>query len=110
MPRIGELRERITIQQPVVTTDTQGGHPATWNVVATVYAKVRPFLPRVAEQLSAGAVTAIVHYEITIRYRAAIVPTMRVAWDGKLLRVHGVQNVDALDQWLVLECSEVDRP
>lgn len=105
---IGELRERVTIQQPSVAA-TQA-RTVTWSSLAIVWANVSP--AAASERIQAAAMGAAHDYRVTIRYRGDVTPTMRIAWtpyDGsaKTLQIHGVQPLDGARAFLVLTCGEV---
>ncbi len=74
--RAGDLRHRVTIQQLTTTRDAEGVTTETWTNVATVWAAVEPLQGR--EYFQAQAVNAEVTTRVRIRYRAGIVPTMRI--------------------------------
>ena len=108
--QIGDLRERVVIQQNTTTTDTQGGRASAWGTLATVWAAVVPM--RASEALvlreamgSQGA------YDVTMRYRTDVTPKMRLSWtpyngSAKTLEIHGVQpSPDA--SMLMLSCAEL---
>lgn len=110
--RIGEMKERVTIQQKTTVTDTQLGRSVTWSDVETVWASVRPWPRAGGENIRAQAITAQMDYEIEIRYRADVTPTMRALWtpyDGsqKTLEVFEATPKDGRRERLLLQCSEV---
>lgn len=111
---LGVLRERIVIQQPNTTTDDQGATvldaTTPWATLATVWAAVRRLSVR--EQLQAEAIGSHLAYEVEIRYRGDVTPTMRVSWtpyDGiaKTLEIAGVLPKRGFPDRLLLACAEV---
>lgn len=111
--RVGQLRDYITIQQKTTTTDTQLGRSVSWSALASdVAAAVRPWPRAGGETIRAQAITAQMDYEIEIRYRADVTPTMRVLWtpyDGaqKTLEIFEATPKDGRRERLLLQCSEV---
>lgn len=109
---IGRMRDRVTIQQKTTTTDTQLGRSVSWGTLATVWANVRPWPRAGGETIRAQAITAQMDYEVEIRYRADVTPTMRVLWtpyDGsqKTLEIFEATPKDGRRERLLLQCSEV---
>jgi SPP1 family predicted phage head-tail adaptor len=108
---IGQLKERVTIQQKAVTADGQGGRVTTWGAFATVWAAVVPLTT--AERIQAASMGALLTYRVTARYRADVTPAMRLTWvpflstTTKTLEIHGVQAVDGGRQWMQMDCAEV---
>ncbi len=111
MAYIGQLKERVTIQQKTTAPDGQGGRVTTWGTLATVWAAVVPMTT--AERIQAAAIGALLTYRVTLRYRAEVTPQMRLTWTPflstttKTLEIHGVQAVDGGRQWMQLDCAEV---
>lgn len=108
MDGAGDLRDRVTIQTLTPGSDGQGGHPVTPSTLATVWAKVTPI--RADEQLQAAAVGSRIDYDIEIRYRADVTPSMRVLWtpyhgSQKTLEIRGVTPKGGLRARTVLRCG-----
>lgn len=103
-----ELRERVTFEQPVRTSDTMGGFTVSWSSVASVWAEVK--------QLSAGqsiereSVQHPVRYRVRIRYRSDITPAMRISYRSKILRITGITDEYQRRQSLVIEAIEGEAP
>lgn len=108
--RIGDLKERVEIQQPSTTADGQGGRSTTWATLATVWAAVQMMSAR--EAIEAAAIGAQQAYQLVIRNRGDVTPAMRIVWTpfgnstSKTLEIHGVQP-HADRAYLQLTCSEV---
>ena len=110
----GELRDRITLLTKTSSTDAQGGLLVTWaplTTAATVWASVRP--ATAAERVQDTTVSAAVAYQVSIRYRSDVTPTMRCTWRpyrataDVTLEVHGVTPLDGDREFLVLACGVV---
>lgn len=79
-----------------------------WTVVATVWGMVGPLTGR--ELLQAEQVTAVLTHEIDIRYRAGVVPKMRLVRQGgggQVFEIHSVMNLEMRNRQLTLLCSEI---
>lgn len=110
---IGALRERLTLQAPVTTTDALGGSAVAWTTVDTVPAEVVPL--RAMERLQLDAIQAQVDYRFRVRVRADVVATWRALWTPSwppgapthTLEIHGVLPENDGRQYALLECGEV---
>lgn len=111
-PGAGELRERVTVQQPTTTTDAQKGRATTWGTLAaSLPAKVVPLSAR--ERIQSAALGAQQVYTVLIRYRADVTTKMRLSWTpykataAKTLQIHGAQPHEGRRVFLNMSCSEV---
>lgn len=102
---IGDLRERITLQQATETADGQGGKVRTWAALATVWAQVIA-AGAGRESLNTSAVRPLLNYAITIWRRTDVTPQMRVIWGSKTLQIEGVRDPDGRRVWTTLDCVE----
>jgi SPP1 family predicted phage head-tail adaptor len=100
----GELRHRVTIELPLETPDGEGGQSVVWTPLATVWADIRPQQAR--ETAAAQQVQARTTHIIRIRYRADILPTMRVVAGGRIFAIHGVLDDGERRRRLTLFCEE----
>lgn len=103
----GELRNRITVQVPASISDGQGGKTSlTWGTFLVAWAKIEPKTGQARLlAMNAGAVNPST---VTLRWRAGVTAKMRVKLKGgRLLKIISVVNPEELNQWIVLECSEV---
>jgi SPP1 family predicted phage head-tail adaptor len=86
----GELDQRIIFQQLSGGLDGLGQQGETWADIATVptvWAKARP--SRSAERFAAGQLQSIADVVFTVRYRADILPSMRILWRGEPYEIVG---------------------
>lgn len=104
MGRIGQLHERVVIQQATETTTTAPSSTVTWSTVDTVWARVEPLMA--SERIQAQAMQSTASYRVTIRYRTDVTTTNRLTWDGKTLQIHGVTKVGGRDVYLEMLCGE----
>ena len=91
--RAGTLNERITIQNAAPTQDANGEMVPAWtNLIAEgdgdVWASVIDITGK--EYVTANANQASVQTKITIRYRAGILPAMRVINQGAIYNIEAV--------------------
>lgn len=112
MASLGQLRDRVTIQQPSETPDGQGGRAVTWGTLTTVWAAIRPWPRAGGEHMQANAVGAHQEYEVEVRYLASLTPQMRVTWTpyggtAKTLQITEVLPKDGKRERMLLQCGEV---
>ena len=108
----GRMRERVTVRNPVVTTDASGqaaySYTGLISQTATVWASVR----NVSQTKSTtGDVqpSGTEQYEVRIRYRADVDYDTRLDWGSQYLQVTGIENVRNLNHELRLECEIADQ-
>jgi len=103
--KIGDMRERVTLQQEVLTADGGGGNALAWTAGSVVWARVRPLSGR--EQAARGGLEAAQLFEVTIRRQAALAVTTgwRALWGGVPLNIRTVRNMDERNEYLTLECE-----
>ena len=101
---IGELRHRLTLQQPVRTADGGGGADVAWTDVADLWASVEPLSGR--ETLAAERAQAIVSHRIRLRYRTGVASEMRFKLGTRLFNIRSVIDEGERRRWLVCLCEE----
>lgn len=112
--RSGDLRERVTLQKPVVSSSTQSGAGTiTFSPLADIWAKVEPVDG--TETLEADSIASIVSYKLGIRWFPGIAPKMRVLrplYDGgntpQTLEIHAVLAGAAARDDMTLLCGVVE--
>lgn len=78
----GELSRRMTIERRAGGTDGAGSPLADWQMVAAVWARVRPLTAR--ELVAAQAVNAEITHEVLMRFRRDITASMRGVIGGEV--------------------------
>lgn len=101
----GELRHRVTIQQPAENESSMGTVVEGWQPYATVWAAVEPLRGR--EYLQTLETHSELTARIRIRYLAGITPNMRVLYNNRIFNIVAVIDVDERHRELQLMCSEV---
>jgi SPP1 family predicted phage head-tail adaptor len=100
---IGALRDRLVLEQAVRTDDGGGGATLTWETVAEIWGSVRPVSGE--ERLSADQLAGRLTHRVLIRYRAGVVPAMRLRFGARLLEIVGVLATPRRERLLLL-CQE----
>lgn len=103
MTHIGELRERVTIQEATTVSDGAGGQTVTWADVYTVWAKVQPVRGREEDRL--GRLATVETYLVIVRFAVAVTSLSRLVWRGKVLNVRSVSDRDMDREFLTCECE-----
>ena len=105
---VGKLRDRVQIQTRTAKTDAAGNADNTWVDVAKAWAQVSPMSGDEAQR--AGHTEATVMHQVRMRFRSDL-PTRkakdRIVFDGRVLNIVAVRNLDEGRDELVLNCVEV---
>lgn len=101
---IGELRHRLTLQQPVRTADGGGGAGVVWADLADLWGSVEPLSGR--ETPAAERAQATVSHRIRLRYRTDVAPAMRFRLGARLFNIRSVIDEGERRRWLVCLCEE----
>ena len=103
-----ELKHKIQIEAPVEVADSGGGFTTSWNVVATLSAKVEAYksLQKWSEPVSSSKIVSVKMYEITIRYSNNINEKMRVVFDGRVMNIRAVIDPDESKKTLMIIAEE----
>lgn len=104
--RIGQLKDRITIQNYVRTPDGYGGYDETWQDIATVWANIKPLRGR--EFFQAQQIQSEITHKITIRYRNDIDKTCRVKYNSKTFDIKSIIDIDNKHRFLEIMCIGSD--
>ena len=106
----GDMRHKVDIQVPVVTTGEIGGEVKTWQTVAAdVFAQITPTSG--AERMAAAAIQSSVSHTIMIRWRPVlsdpkVVATMRIVYGTRIFNIHDSENMEERNRIIVLSASE----
>ena len=104
---IAQRRERVHIEEPVLSEDSGEQQIVRWRTVAEPWASVQALDERGREALAAAQLTVTQAYHIDIPYRSGVSPTLRLTWRDKTLQIHSAVDDDGRRERLVLLCSEV---
>lgn len=103
--RVGEMRQRVTIQAATTKVDPYGEPIETWTDVATVPAEVLAVTGR--EAVNAQQMKAVVGYRVRMRHRGDITPAHRFVFDGRTLTIAWGGDPDGRRRELAFYCSEI---
>lgn len=102
---IGDMRERVTLQSPLLAADGAGGADVSWEDEATIWAKVQGLGGD--ERASGERLAPRARLRLTIRYRDGLNAAMRVLWKTRPLDIRAIRDPDGRKHLLILDCEEV---
>ncbi len=105
-PRIGKLRQRLTIEQETRTDDGGGGATIVWDEVAEVWGVVEAVTGK--ETIAADRVTGNADYRITIRSRTDLSPAMRFRHGSDAFHILSLLDKDGRGRFLTCQCERRD--
>ena len=102
----GSLKRRITFQTQSTTADSYGdAQAAAWVDTAIVaFASITPVTS--GESVRAMAVQSEISHRIVCRYRAAILPTMRIKYGARYFKITGIRNLNEENEYLEIAAVE----
>lgn len=103
--QLGNLRERITIEQRAEVTGSRGPVGAGWSTLAEVWANVAPTGAR--EAIRIGQQEPQTDYVVTIHHRSDVTAAMRITWGSRTLQIVAPPtNPDQRNKFTELRCRE----
>jgi SPP1 family predicted phage head-tail adaptor len=103
--RAGQLRNRVTIQQPVRITNVIGESEITWQDVREIWCNITPQSAR--EQLRNNQPDHTITHIVKCRYTPELQPDRRLVFKDRILNISSVINVDELGAEAQLVCNEM---
>jgi SPP1 family predicted phage head-tail adaptor len=100
---IGALRRRLTLEEPVETSDGAGGVTRGYVAVATLWAEVTPVSARA--DITADSSGAVVRLHIVIRMRAGLTTRHRLRDGARIYRIVALRE-SADRRYLEIEAEE----
>ncbi len=102
--QIGELRHRLTIEQPTRTDDEGGGAALAWFPFAHVWGAVEAISG--SEKLRSDRMSGVVACTITIRNIDGITPSMRFRRDEDVYEIVSILDRDGRKRFLTCKCEQ----
>lgn len=99
--RLGELNQRVTIEQSTNVRNNSGGASVTWSTRAQVWALVRPL--RGDERKNLQRRESIGDYLIVTRNRSDVLARDRIDWRGRKLNIVFIRERGPRQQFLEIE-------
>src|SRR5689334_11747542 len=94
----GDLRHRVTIQQPTYTTNNLGERVPGWSMIGRAWVALNPVIGREVELARTFAAT--VTHKITMRYRAGLTPNLRLVLGSRIFAINGIVDLEERHRWL----------
>ena len=102
--KIGDLRQRITLQKSVKTPDGHKGSTEQWQDLATIWASVEPLSGR--EWFQSHQIKAEVTHRVKVRYREDITVQMRFKHRDRNLYIESIIDKKEKRETLEILCRE----
>jgi len=96
--RIGRMRHRIRIEQPVSTPDGAGGSSVTWTEIATAWAALRPL--SADEIVDGDGLAQRITHDVVLRFRPGVTAAMRFVSNGRVFALRSVMDPNETGIWL----------
>lgn len=100
----GQFTARLDLEEPVATTDGQGGAAISWSVAATIWARIEPMTMSFDE--SAGQMRGELTHRIWIRGRDSVAEGMRLRKGARSFTIRAIRDPDDSGRYLVCLCQE----
>lgn len=96
----GMLKEPVTFQREVRTSDGVGGYTKAWENIAST--PTRAFVRAVSghERYSSQRVEAMVSLKVTVRYFSGLLESDAILIRGKRHNIQFINNIEFADKWL----------
>lgn len=101
---IGDLDQRVALEQPVDTPDEIGGVTRVWANVDNVWAQVTPVSGR--EEFNGERQASVITHRVLIRWRPDVTGAMRLRLGDRFLSIHAAIDWDERRRFLLLQCEE----
>jgi len=105
--RVGSLRNKITIQNTNLSTDSHGGFTTGRSTHVTAFAKITPKAGRQIFNESTGEKVENPHtFEFLIRYRSGITTTMRILFGSRTFDIVKINNENDYNNFITITAIE----
>lgn len=104
MTGIGELRQRLVLEQPLEAADGAGGVTRSYATVATLWAALTPMSDR--DAVEAQALGAEVTHRVVMRMRADITTRHRLRLGARIFRIVALRDQDGSGRFLEINAQE----
>lgn len=103
--RIGELNQRLALEQPIDTLDDIGGVTRVWSHVDDVWAMITPLSGR--EDFTAERDESVLTHRVLIRWRPDVTGAMRLRQNTRHFAIHASLDWDEQRRFMLLQCQEI---
>lgn len=102
---LGSLNQRATVRAQTLTPDGGGGYTESWDVVASVWARLDPVTG--SDRMRADKLESRVRHKITLRRSNAFAAGQRVEIGARVFAVRALLDDGPQSQFLTLLCEEL---
>jgi len=104
---VGKSRNKITIQNTDLTTDSHGGYTTGRSTYVTAFANIKPKGGRQIFNESTGERVQNPHtYEFVIRYRSGITETMRILFGSRTFDIIKIDDENDYNNYITITATE----
>ena len=100
----GSLRHSITFERQTFVADNAGGGVDTWSDYLTVRAFIKPVSG--TERLFSQRLEANITHRIFIRYTAGLTTKDRINFNGRLMQVRALINLEEANKFIEVYAEE----
>jgi SPP1 family predicted phage head-tail adaptor len=102
--KAGDLIHFITFELAVEVADGYGGKNVTWQEFAEVQAKVTPLSG--SERFHAMRKESDITHKIIMRYSSWVDSTYRINFNGRIMEIDSVINLEERNRWIEIKAIE----
>lgn len=104
---VGKLRNKITIQNTALSSDSFGGYTTGRTTYLTAFAQIKPKAGKqVFNEQSGEQISNPQDFEFTIRYRSGILTSMRILFGSRTFDIKSIENDNEYDRYIKLVATE----
>jgi SPP1 family predicted phage head-tail adaptor len=100
----GELKHRLTLEEPVETPDGAGGVTRSYATVTTLWAAVTPVAARAS--VEAASLAATITHRILIRWRDDVTTRHRLRDGARIFRIAALRESDGDGRFTAIDAQE----
>ena len=104
---VGKLRNKITIQNNVLSADAYGGFTRANTTFITAFANIKPKSAKQSFNETTGEkVTNPQDFEFIIRYRSGITTTMRILFGTRTFDIKSIEDDNEYNKYIKIVATE----
>lgn len=104
---VGKLRNKITIQNTALSSDSFGGYTTGRTTYLTAFAQIKPKAGKqVFNEQSGEQISNPQDFEFTIRYRSGILTSMRILFGSRTFDIKSIEDDNEYNKYIKLVATE----
>lgn len=100
----GKLRNTIIFETPTLTPDGYSGSSVDWSNFAVIRSMIKPVTG--SERWQSQRLETNITHRIFIRYRAGLNTEMRINYNGRLMQIEAILNIEERNKWFEIHATE----